>query len=304
MTQQAEIHKRLLETREIEKKIQLENAESERKRELESQIALQEIEFKKQESQRRFELQAAESARKLQIKERAADLAARESEAKIRSLEIESERNYELLRIQNENKLRAENEKSIREADTQIRLAEISASSSNVTVSKSQNSFNDMGCKQIRDLPPLRSTDRDDIENFFLHFERLCAINNNPGDRFCSYLTAKLPIEMVHSLTRVTLEMANDYKLFRSNVAKKYLLTSDFYKKKFYSLSLQQGDSNAEFINQLQDALQRWLNAEKVETTYESIFQFILKTQYYHKIDVKKLIFIKEHRVQTLIVGS
>ena len=100
---QAEIHKRLLETREIEKKIQLENAESERKRELESQIALQEIEFKKQElqnkiqleaaeSQRRLELQAAESARKLQIEERAADLAARESEAKIRSIEIESER--------------------------------------------------------------------------------------------------------------------------------------------------------------------------------------------------------------------
>ena len=46
---QAEIHKRLLETREIEMKIQLENAESERKLQLESQIALQEIELKKQE---------------------------------------------------------------------------------------------------------------------------------------------------------------------------------------------------------------------------------------------------------------
>ena len=38
----------------------------------------------------------------------------------------------------------------------------------------------------------------------------------------------------------------------------------------------------------------------KVRTTYESIFQFILKTQYYRKIDVQKLIFIKEHRVQSI----
>ena len=80
-----------------------------------------------------------------------------------------AERNYELLRIQNENKLRTENEKLIRDAKTQIRLAEIGASNSNITVSRSQTFFNDMGCKQIKDLPPLRSTDRDDIENFFLH---------------------------------------------------------------------------------------------------------------------------------------
>ena len=216
------------------------------------------------------------------------------------ALQAESERNYELLKIQNENKIRAENEKSIRDAETQIRLAEIGASSSNITVSKSQTSVNEIGCKQIKDSPPLRSTDRDDIENFFLHFERSCAINSIPEEKYCSYSTAKLPIEMVQILTRVPLEMANDYKLFRSNVAQKYFLTSDFYKKKFYSLSFQQGDSNAEFINKLQDALQRWLDAEKVEKNYESIFEFILKTQYYRKIDIQKLILIKEHRLESL----
>ena len=94
-----------------------------------------------------------------------------------------------------------------------------------------------MDCKQ--NLPPLRSRIWD-IENFFFHFEPLCAINNILEDKYCSYLTAKLPVEMVHILTRVPLDMANDYKRFRSNVAKKYLLTSDFYKKKFYSLSFQQ----------------------------------------------------------------
>ena len=96
------------------------------------------------ESRNELEFQAAESAKKFQLEEFAADLAARESQAKIRSLEIESERNNELLiRIQNENKLLAENEKSIREKYTQIRLAEISASNTSVSASKSQSSFND-----------------------------------------------------------------------------------------------------------------------------------------------------------------
>ena len=80
---------------------------------------------------------------------------------------------------------------------------------------------------------------------------------------------------------------------FLLKCGKKNLLTSDFYKKKFYSLSFQQRDSNAEFINKLQDALQKWLDAEKVEKNHESIFRFISKTQFYRKIDVQKLIFIK-----------
>ena len=133
----------------------------------------------------------------------------------------------------------------------------------------------------------------------FLHFERLCAINSIPEEKYYSYLTAKSLIEMVHISPRVPLERANDYKLFRSSVAKKYLLTSDFYKKILYSLSFQQGDSNAVFISKLQDALQRWLDAEKVEKNYEPIFEFISKTQYFREFDVQKLIFIKQHKLET-----
>ena len=42
------------------------------------------------------------------------------------------------------------------------------------------------------------------------------------------------------------------------------------------------------------------MQKKKEQQSYESLFQFILKTQYYQKIDVQKLIFIKEHRVQSI----
>ena len=215
--------------------------------------------------------------------------------------QIEAEKTYELTRLQAEAKNRNDNEISIRESETQIRIAEISnASSTNLSTSHSNISMGESSCKQIRDLPPLRSFERDNIENYLTHFERSCQLNNKPENKYCSYIAPKLPVELVQILTRLSLNQADNYNLFRENVSRKYLLNSDYFRTKFYSLNMEQGDSNAEFIRKLQDCLDRWLKSEQVDLTYEGLYEFFLRNQFFRKTDVAKQIFIREHKVVKL----
>ena len=85
---------------------------------------------------------------------------------------------------------------------------------------------------------------------------------------------------MVEILTRAP----SDYQLFRESVAKKFLLTTDYYKQKFYALCFSDGMSNNEFISKLTDLLSRWIKIEKVQDgNYQQLFDFIIKNQFFRK---------------------
>ena len=224
---------------------------------------------------------------------------AEESKRKTRQLavdiefrQLDSERQYELQRLQSENKNRHESELSQRESETQIRIAELT-SASNTNVSTNQNNSNP-SCRQIRDLPPLRSLDRDQIENYLNHFEKLCQLNEISRDKYCSYIASKLPSELIQIMTRVPVEHAHNYDLFRENVSHKYLLNSDYYRMKFYALNLETGDSNTEFVRKLEQLLDRWLKSEQVKENYQDLFNFLILQQFLRRQPVDKLLFIRE----------
>ena len=187
----------------------------------------------------------------------------------------ELQRNFELLRLQTEAKSRHEQELAARESETQIRLAEIS-SASNTNLSTTQNNSN-LSCRQIRDLPPLRSLDREQIESYLSNFEKLCKLNEIPENKYCAYIASKLPSELVQILTKVPTEDSQNYTLFLENVSRKYLLNSDYFRSKFYSLNIESGDSNAEFICKLCETFDRWLQLEQVTKDYQNLYDFVIK---------------------------
>ena len=92
------------------------------------------------------------------------------------------------------------------------------------------------------------------------------------------------------------LEDGENYKQFRDNVNRKFLLNREYFRKKFYALNLEPGDSNSEFIRKLSEIFEKWLKAENVKSDYDSLFQFFITQQYFRKLPIEKAIFLKEHR--------
>ena len=287
-----------LEEEERKKKLEIERQESQKRLEMENKkLELEEEERKKkeleeEERKKKLELDAARIQAEI-------DCSVAESKRKTRQAavdeefrQLESERNYELQRLQSEAKNRHENEISARESETQIRLAQINSSSSKTSVVTQDDS--NLSCRQVRDLPPLKSLDREDIENYLTQFERLCKLNNIPENKYCAYIASKLPYQLVEILTRVPVSDASNYTLFKENVSRKYLLNSDFFKKRFYALNIQVGDSNAEFFRKLKETFDRWLQSEKVGLEYIDLYNFFILQRYFQRIDTDKYVYLRE----------
>ena len=103
----------------------------------------------------------------------------------------ESQRAFEIQKLETESKNRYQHEVSARNSETQIRLAEIQASMSNTNVRVNSQNNSNLSCKQIRDLPPFKSLDRDQIDIYLSHFKRLCQLNQILQDKYCLYIASK-----------------------------------------------------------------------------------------------------------------
>ena len=257
------------------------------------------LQLEKIEIERKAELEKIERQEKLRIE---AEKAAEESKRIIIQTQLDNEfrhteaqREFELKRLEAESRNNFQQQLSNRESETQIRIAEIQASASNTNMSNNSQINPNLSCKQIRDLPPLKSADREQIENYLCHFERLCKLHQISADKYCLYLASKLSGDLLNILTRLNEEEVKNYELFRENVNRKYLLNGDYFRGKFYALNLESGESNAEFVRKLSEIFEKWLKAERVGKTYEDLFSFFVAQQYYRKLPIEKAIFLKEH---------
>ena len=264
-------------------------------------LAEKRLEMERKDREEKMELEKLETQRKLELE---AEKTAEESKRLNIQIQLdnefrhsESQRTFEMKKSETEMRERIQQEVSARESETQIRVAEIqaSASSSNTNMSGNNHNNSNLSCKQIRDLPALRSTDREQIDNYFSHFIRLCTLNKIPEDSYCLYIAPKLPEDLLKILTRMSTEDGRNFELFRENINRKFLLNGDYYCTKFYALNLEPGDSNSEYIRKLSEIFEKWLNAEQVKKDYNSLFEFFISQQYYRKIPTEKAIFLKEH---------
>ena len=286
-----------IEKQERDKRLQMEELERQKKFEIEQE----KLQLEKTERERKLKLED-KKIEKLRIEaEKAAEEAKRltiQSQLDNEFRHAESQKAFEIQKLETEAKNRYQHEVSARGSETQIRLAEISASVSNTNLSVNSQNNSVLSCKQIRDLPPLKSLDRDQIDIYLSHFKRLCVLNKIPEQQYCLYIALKLPTELIQILTRMLIEDGQNYALFRKNICK-FLLDGDYFRNKFYSLNLKPGDSNAEFVRKLSEISDKWLQAEQVTKDYENLFSFFI-TQYFRKLPIDKSIFSKEHHLSDL----
>ena len=113
-------------------------------------------------------------------------------------------------------------------------------------------------------------------------------------------LSTKIPLKIGEIISRMPVEEARYYKLFKENICKRYLLNGEYYRSKWYSLKPESGDSNAEHIRRSRGLLNKWLKAENVQETYADLFEFLLKNQYLRKLPSDKVLFLIEQKLHNL----
>ena len=142
--------------------------------------------------------------------------------------------------------------------------------------------------------------DRDDMDSYLHRFERYAELQNWRRDVWAVYLAALLKGKALDVYARLTPEQSKDYDVLKKALLKRYALTEEGYKAKFYDSKPEPGESPQQFITRLESYFMRWLDLAKVETSYEGVKALMVKERYLATCTKQLELFLRERALTGL----
>ena len=262
------------------------------------------------EQKRQDDLKMAEMKIQMAEQKRQDDL--KIAEMKIQEESKRTERKREDEHALARERLDAEREYKSREREAQERLAQLELESrlrraeenrcgdDFAMYRNAEHIVENSATKRVRDIPNLKQTDRQSIEEYLSNFVRICSMHNIAEGEYCKYLAPKLPPSLSAILVRLPIEKANDFKALEEAIFAQYLLDGDYFRNRFYTLTQDNFESAFEYVRRMRELLGKWLSSEHVEESYEAVLDFLLKNQFMRKLSGDKTVFLKERTPGTL----
>ena len=191
-------------------------------------------------------------------------------------IRIETERENERIRIETER----ENERIRIESRERIEMARMNRPDHR----RDSNGMDISAMKQH--LPIFRE---EDVQDFFLLFERIAVDYQFPDDKMALLLRSTLnkgkALDVVLSLTP---EEINDYEVIKDRVLKSYSLTPEKYRKLFRDRKKAYDQTHVDFLRQKEKMLEQWLRSQNV-SEFDKLKNLILFEEFNDciRVDIK-----------------
>ena len=257
-------------------KMRLETQEKEKER--------QERERERQEREREREIQEREKERQIQIQEREKERQIQEREKKRQIQEREKER-----QIQEREKERQIQE---REKERQFELEKLKIQQSNHPIGQSLD--------VIKNFQAVPSFQEDDVDMFFLHFEKLATNLNWPKDHWTILLQKAFVGKAREIFAQFSVERSQKYEYVKDVVLRGYQLNPEAYRQKFRNCQRDISQTFVEFARVKEQLFDRWCHSKKVNKDFEKLRQLILIEEFKRRIPFHMKTFIDEKQVENL----
>ena len=142
--------------------------------------------------------------------------------------------------------------------------------------------------------------DGDDINSFFIRFERIAELLNIDPNTYAVRLGTLLTGKAVNIYAALPIDTIKDYNLLKSALLHGFNKTPENYRLEFRSLKVSPGETYEQFCSQLGRCLDNWLRSNNVTSTYESLRDFIIYDQFMASVSPDIRLFIKERNATAL----
>ena len=238
---------------------------------LSSYCTASEIEMKKIEVQKQIDLKKIEQEKelkKLEIEERKLELDRERERDEHRRLEIEKEKEIELKKLELQGRS---------------------------TSHQSTDRFDIT--KHIRLVPPFKE---DDIDKYFLHFEKIAENLKWPKEYWCMLLQSVFVGKAREIYSQLSVTQASDYDLVKDLILKGYELVPEAYRQKFRNCQKETNQTYVEFARSKEQLFDRWCVSKKVGQNYDHLRQLILIEEFKRCIRQDIRVFLDEQKADTL----
>ena len=204
------------------------------------------------------------------------------------------------MRIEKEEKERQERERE-RERERQIQERE-KERQFELEKLKLQQSSHPIGQSfdVIKNFQAVPSFQEDDVDMFFLHFEKLATNLNWPKDYWTILLQKAFVGKAREIFAQLSVEQSQKYEYVKDVVLRGYQLKPEAYRQKFRNCQRDSSQTFVEFARVKEQLFDRWCHSKKVNKDFEKLQQLILIEEFKRRIPFYMKTFIDEKQVENL----
>ena len=200
----------------------------------------------------------------------------------------------EKMRIEKEERERQEKERERqeRERERQFELEKLKLQQSNHP--------NGQSFDVIKNFQAVPSFQEDDVDMFFLHFEKLATNLNWPKDHWTILVQKAFVGKAREIFAQLSVEHSQKYEYVKDVVLRGYQLNPEAYRQKFRNCQRDISQTFVEFARVKEQLFDRWCHSKKVNKDFEKLRQLILIEEFKRRIPFHMKTFIDEKRVENL----
>jgi len=142
-------------------------------------------------------------------------------------------------------------------------------------------------------IPPFEDG-KDEIDSYLRRFERYAIAQKWSPDIWATNLSALLKGNALDVYALMPADKALDYEALKTALLKRYDLTEDGFKKRFRACRPMVGETFAQYSVRLDSYFQRWLEMAKIDKTYDSLYDLMVRDQFIHVCSKDLSLFLKE----------
>ena len=152
----------------------------------------------------------------------------------------------------------------------------------------------------IKNFQAVPSFQEDDVDMFFLHFEKLATNLNWPKDHWTILLQEAFVGKAREIFAQLSVEQSQKYEYVKDVVLRGYQLNPEAYRQKFRNCQRDISQTFIEFARVKEQLFDRWCHSKKVNKDFEKLRQLILIEEFKRRIPFHMKTFIDEKQVENL----
>ena len=125
----------------------------------------------------------------------------------------------------------------------------------------------DVTRKPVQNFRPHFDESKDNIDSHLRRFERYAVLQDWPAADWALYLSVLLKGRALEVYSRLTEEEAYDYRKLKAALLRKYELTAEGFRRKFYEVRREHSETAAQFTSRLVGYIDRRIQLAEIEQT-------------------------------------
>ena len=239
----------------------------------ESLLEFKKLEFQEKAKEREFQILMME--KEIELKEQEAKI--KEQEAKIKAKECEREAKE-------------------REAERKFQLEMLqSRAALGITDNSEHHSFDVLKCSSL-----VPSFEEDDVDSFFLHFEKVANSLKWPKEHWPALVQSVLTGKGRSTYLSLSLEQSYDYDAIKKFVSQAYHLTAENYRVKFRMSRKDDKQTYIEYAHTVGKNFDKWISAANVSGSFDKLREVTLLEQYLSGVLPEVSTYLMEREVTNL----